>query len=85
MKQNIYCIIGGSQGQSKVLVASDVLASSYTDAPGAVHYYYVSLHDWLSFKSQSQYADKNLSHCLASGIVPGQCELVGGPFIIESV
>lgn len=79
--KDIYCISGGS----KALIANNVLATSFTDSSGGTFHYYVSISDWLSFKSSSKYEDEDLAYCLASGLVSGQCELVGGVFIIETI
>lgn len=85
MKQhNIYCI-NGRGDESKILIANNVLTSSFTNSSGGTFYYFVSIPDWLSFKNSSLYEDKDLAYCLAEGLVPGQCELVGGAFIIETI
>lgn len=87
-KQNIYIVTGGGDDKTAkmYLVAANVLTSSFTDSSGGTFHYFVSVADWLSFKSSSQYQkDTDLAYCLASGMVPGQRELIGGAFIIETI
>lgn len=80
-KQNIYYIT--TEG-TKVLVAENVLATTFTTSNGAVFNYYVSVEDWENFKRHSTYTDSDIAYCLSCEMVPGQIAPFGN-FLVETV
>lgn len=78
-KQNIYYI---TTDGDKVLIAENILATTFISSNGTILNYYVSIENWEKFKCTTNYTDRDLAYCLASEMVPGQIAPFGN-FLVE--
>lgn len=67
------------------VIATQVYCVCYRAPNGSTTYYYVSEENWRNFENKCPQSSSsiNLETCLRSHRIPGQVELVNGPFLIE--